>query len=93
MLPYSLSPSPQQRGSHTKISSQRERKGKRRKRAGKTNSYNVESSEQLTKEEMEDVCARPHNGIRLFVNNEVNKDSMEKDYKNEGNKESDNAKD
>jgi hypothetical protein len=84
MVPYSLSPSPQQRGSHTKTSSQRKRKGKRRKGSGKTVSCNVESSDKLIKEEAKDTCARPHSGIRLFVINKVNKDSMEEDYKDEG---------
>ncbi len=99
MLPYSLSPSPQQCGSHIKTSAQRKQKGERRKRPGKTISCDVESGEKLIKEEIKDVCARPHRGIKLFVINEVSKDSMEEDYKDEGsteednNKESDNAKD
>jgi hypothetical protein len=88
MLPYSSSPSPQQRGSHTKTSAQSEWKGTRRKRAGRTVSCDVESGEKLIKEETKDMCARPHSGIRLFVINEVNKDSMEEDYNDEGNKES-----
>jgi hypothetical protein len=59
MLPYSSpSPSPQQPGSHTKTSAQRERKGKRRKGPGKTVSCNVKSSDKLIKEEAKDVCAR-----------------------------------
>ncbi len=33
--------------------------------------------------------ARLHSGIRLFVINEVNKDSMEEDYEDEGNTEED----
>ncbi len=79
MSPYSSpSPSPQQCGSHTKISAQRKRKGKRRKKTGKTVSFDVGSGEKLIKEEAEDACARPHSGIRLFVNNEVNKDNMDK---------------
>jgi hypothetical protein len=69
MLPYSLSPSLQQRGPHTKTSAQRKRKEKRRKRAGKTISCDVERSEKLIKEKAKDVCARPHSGIRLFVIN------------------------
>ncbi len=84
MSPYSLSPSPQQRGSHTNASAQRKQKGKRMKRAGKTVSCNAKSGDKLIKEEAEDVCARPHSGIRLFVINEFNKDSMEEDYKDEG---------
>ncbi len=81
MLPYSPpSPSPQQCGSHTKTSPQRKRKGKRRKGPGKTISYNVESM---------DMCARMHSGIRLFVINEVNKDSIEEDYEDEGSTEED----
>ena len=81
MLPYSLSPSPQQCGSRTKISAQRKRKGNRRKRIGKTVSCDVRSGEKLIKEEAKDVCARPHSGItiRLSVINEVNKDSMEEE--------------
>ncbi len=86
MLPYSLSPSPQQHGSHTKTSAQKEQKGKRKKRAGTTVSCNVESSEKLIKEEAKHVCARPHSGIRLFVTNEVSKDSMEEDYEDKGSK-------
>jgi hypothetical protein len=77
MLPYSSpSPSPQQCGSHTKTSALRNQKGERRKGPGKTVSCNVESGDKLIKEEAKDVCARPHSGIRLFVINEVNKDSM-----------------
>jgi hypothetical protein len=50
MLHYSSpSPSPQQRGSHTKTSAQRKHKGKRRKRTGKTVSFNVGSGEKLIK--------------------------------------------
>jgi hypothetical protein len=93
MLPCSLSPTSQQRRSHTKTSARRERKVKRRKRAEKTISCNVESNEKLIKEEAKDVCARPHSGIRLFTINEVSKDSMEEDYKDEGNKESNNSED
>jgi hypothetical protein len=75
MSPYfSPPPSPQQRGSRTKTSAQRKQKGKRRKRTGKTVSFDVGSDEKLIKEEAEDACARPHSGIRLFVINEVNKD-------------------
>ena len=85
MLPYSsLSPSPQQHGSCTKTSAQRKQKGKRRKRTGKTVSPDVGSGEKLIKEEAKDGCARRHSGIRLFMINEVNKDSMEEDYKDEG---------
>jgi hypothetical protein len=85
MSPYSSpSPSPQQRGSRTKTSAQRKQKEKRRKRTGKTISLDVGSGEKLIKEEAKDGCARPHSGIRLFVINEVNKDSMEEDYKDEG---------
>jgi hypothetical protein len=43
-------------------------------------------------EEAEEVCARPHSGIRLFVINEVNKDSIEEDNKDEGSTEEDNNK-
>jgi hypothetical protein len=93
MLPYpSPSPSPQQHGSHTKTSAQRKRKGKRRKRTGKTVSFDVGSGEKLIKEEAKDACARPHSGIRLFVINEVNKDSIEEDYKDEGSTEEDISK-
>ncbi len=42
------------------------------------------SGEKLIKEDAEDACARPYSGIRLFMINEVNKDSMEKDYEDEG---------
>jgi hypothetical protein len=90
MLPYfSLSPSPQQRRSGTNTSAQRKQKGKRRKRTGKTISFDVGNGEKLIKEEAEDVCARPHSGIRLFMINEVNEDSMEEDYKDEGSTEED----
>jgi hypothetical protein len=90
MSPYSsLSPSPQQCGSCTKTSAQRKQKGKRRKRTGKTVSFNVGSDEKLIKEEAEDACARPHSGIRLSVINEVNKDSIEEDYEDEGSREED----
>ncbi len=82
-------PSPQQRGSRTKTSAQRKRKGKRRKRTGKTINFDVGSGEKLIKEEAEDACARPHSGIRLFVINEVNKDRMEEDYKDEDSTEED----
>jgi hypothetical protein len=85
MSPYSSpSPSPQQHGSCTKTSAQRKQKGKRRKRTGKTINCDVGSGEKLIKEEAKDPCARPHSGIRLYVINEVNKDSMEEDYKDEG---------
>jgi hypothetical protein len=85
MLPYSSqSPSPQQRRSRTKTSAQRKWKGEMRKKTGKTISFNAGSGEKLIKEEAKDACARPHSGIRLFVINEVNKDSMEEDYKGEG---------
>jgi hypothetical protein len=81
MLPYSSpSPSPQQRGSRTKTSAQRKRKGKKRKRTGKIVSFDVGSGEKLIKEEAKDACARLHSGIRLFLINEVNEDSMEEDY-------------
>ncbi len=86
MLPYSSCPSPQQCGSHTKTSAQREWRGERREWAGKPVSCNVESGGKLIKEEAKDVCARPHSGIRLFVINEISKDSMEEYYKDEGNK-------
>jgi hypothetical protein len=89
MLLYSLSPFPQQRGSHTNTSAQRKQKGKRRKRPGKTVSCNVESGDKLIKEEAKDMCARLHSGSRLFVINEVNKDSMEEYYKDEGSTEED----
>jgi hypothetical protein len=90
MLPYSSpSPSPQQRGSCTKTSAQRKQKGKRRKKTGKTISFDAGSGEKLIKDEAEDTCARPHSGIRLFMINEVNKDSMEEDYKDEGSTEED----
>ncbi len=92
-LPYFSSPSPKQCGSHTKTSAQREQRGKRRKRAGKSISCDVGNGEKSIEEEAEDVCARPHSGIRLFVINEVSKDSMEEDYEDEGNKERDNTKD
>jgi hypothetical protein len=59
-------------------------KGKRRKRTGKTVSFDVVSGEKLIKEEAKEACARPHSGIRHFLINEVNKDSMEKDYKDKG---------
>jgi hypothetical protein len=85
MSPYSSpSPSPQQHESCTKTSAQRKQKGERRKRTGKTISFDVGSGEKLIKEEAEDVCARPLSGIRLFVIYEVNKGSMEGDYKDEG---------
>jgi hypothetical protein len=48
--------------------------------------------DKLIKEEAKDVHARPHSGIRLFVINEVNKDSMEEDYEDEGSTEEDNNK-
>ncbi len=79
MLAYSsLSPSPQQRGPRTKTSAQRKWKGKRRKRTGKTISFDVGNDKKLIKEEAGDACARPYSGIRLFVFNEVNKDSIER---------------
>jgi hypothetical protein len=43
----------------------------------------------LIKEEAKNACARPHSGIRLFMINEVNEDSMEEDYKDEGSTEED----
>ncbi len=89
MVPTYLSPSPQQRGSHTKAPAQRKWKWKSRKGLGKTISCNVESGDKLIKEEAKDVCARPHSGIKLFVINEVSKDSMEKDYEDEGSTEED----
>jgi hypothetical protein len=67
---YSLSPSPQQYGPHTKTSAQRKRKRKRRKRAGKTISYDVESKEKI-KEEAKNVCARPHSGLRPFCSTQL----------------------
>ncbi len=57
-MPYSLSPFPPQRGSHTKTSAQKKQNRKRRKGAGKTVSYNVESGEKVIKEEANEVCAR-----------------------------------
>ncbi len=46
----------------------------------------MESGEKLIKEEeAEDVCARPHSGIRLYVINEVNKDSTEEEDNNKRN--------
>ncbi len=90
IFPYSSpSPSPQQRRSRIKTSAQRKWKGERRKRTGKTISFDAGIGEKLIKEEAEDECARPHSGIRLFVINEVNKDSMDKDYKDEGSTEED----
>jgi hypothetical protein len=90
LLPYSSpSPSPQQRGSCTKTSSQKKRKGKRRKKTGKTISFDVGSCEKLIKEEAKEACARLHSGIRLFVINEVIEDSMEEDYKDKGSTEED----
>jgi hypothetical protein len=90
MLPYSsLSPSPQQRKSRIEISAQRKWRGKRRKRTWKTISFDVGSGEKLIKEEGEDACARPHSGKRHFVINEVNKDSKEGDYEDEGSTEED----
>jgi hypothetical protein len=84
MSPYSSpSPSPQQHGSRTKTSAQRKQKGIRRKRTGKTVSFDVGSGKKLIKEEAKDACARLHSGIRLFVINEVNEESMEEDYKDE----------
>jgi hypothetical protein len=84
MLPYSpLCPSPQQRGSRTKTSSQRKWKRKRRKRTGKTVSFDMGSGDKLIKEEAKDACARLHRCIRLFVINKVNKDSMKEDYETE----------
>ncbi len=52
---------------------------KRRKKTGKTISWDVGSGEKVIKEEAKDACARPHSGIRLSVINEVIKDSMEED--------------
>jgi hypothetical protein len=90
MLSYSSpSLSSQQHGSCTKACAQRKQKGKRRTRTGETVSFNVGSGENVIKEEAKDVCARPHSGIRLFVINEVNKDSMEEDYEDEGSTEED----
>jgi hypothetical protein len=85
----SLSLSPQQHRSCTKTSAQRKRKRKRRKRTRKTVSFDVGSGEKFIKEEAKDACVRPHSGIRLFVIYEVNKDSMEEDYKDEGSTEED----
>jgi hypothetical protein len=45
--------------------------------------------EKLIKEEAKDACARPQSGIRLFQIYEVNEDSMEEDYKDEGSTEED----
>ncbi len=90
MLPYSSpSPSPQQHGSHTKTSAQRKQKEKKRKTTRKTVSFDVGIGEKLIKEEAKDACTRPHSGIRLFVINEVNKDSMDKNYEDEGSTEED----
>jgi hypothetical protein len=89
---FSPSPSPQQRGSCTKTFAQKKLKGKRRTRKGKTVSFDVGRGEKLIKEEAKDVCAMPHSGIRLFVINEVNKDSMKEDYKDEGSTEEDISK-
>ncbi len=90
MLPYSsLSPSPQQCRPHTNSSAQRKWKGKRRKRTGKTISFDEGSGEKLIKEEDKEACARLHSGIRLFMINEVNEDSMEKGYKDDGSTEED----
>jgi hypothetical protein len=89
MLPYSSpSPSPQQQGSRTKTSAEKNRRGKGG-RTGETVSFDVGSGEKLIKEEAKDACARPHSGIRLFVINEVNKDSMEEDYEDEDSTEED----
>jgi hypothetical protein len=44
----------------------------------------VGSGEKLIKEEDEDACARPHSSIKLFMINEVNEDSMEENYEDEG---------
>ncbi len=67
----------------------KETEGKRRKRTGKTISFDVGSGEKLIKEEAKDAYARPHSGIRLFVINEVTEDSMEENYKDEGSTEED----
>ena len=85
MLPCSPSLSPQQRESLTKTSAQRKRKGKRRKRTGKTVSCDVGSGKKLMKEEAEDACARPHSGTKLSVINEVNEDSTEEEDNDERN--------
>ncbi len=53
----------------------------------------MESGNKLIKEEAKDVCARPHSGIRLFVINEVSKDSIEEDHEDDSNKGNNNAKD
>ncbi len=62
----------------------------RRKRAGKFISCTVGSGEKIIKEEAENVCARPHSGIRLSVidkvNTEVDNDSMKGDDNNKRNK-------
>ncbi len=86
LLPVSL---PSTRGSHTKTTAQRKQKGKRRKRIEKTISFDVGSGEKLIKEEAKDTCARLHSDIRLFMINEVNKDSMEEDYEDKGSTEED----
>jgi hypothetical protein len=49
----------------------------------------VGSGEKLIKEEAKDACARLHSGIRLFVINKANEDSMGKDYEDEGSTEED----
>jgi hypothetical protein len=67
----------------------KETEGKKREKTGRTVSLDVESQEKLIKDEAEDMCERPHKGIRLFVINKVNKDSMEEDYEDEGSTEED----
>ncbi len=52
---------------------------------GEIVSCHVESGEKLTKEEAKDACARQHSGIRLYVINEVNKDSTEEEHNHERN--------
>ncbi len=48
----------------------------------KTVSCDEGSGEKLIKEEAEDMCARPHSGIRLNVINKVNEDNTEEEDNN-----------
>ena len=84
MSSYTPSPSPQQCESCTKTSAQRKQSRTRREKTGKSISCNVGSGEKLI-EEAENVCARPHSGIRLSVINEVNQDSTEEKDDNKRN--------
>ena len=56
MLPYSLSPSPQQLVSRTKDSDQRKRRGGRGKNTGKSISPNIGRGEKLIVEVAKDLC-------------------------------------